>query len=164
MQSDGKRLRKREFAECDVAADGVALALAHDEIFLEHPLHVWEQARAAEEAHVRAELLAPFATRFATSARVRRADGDLVAHPDAGDAGTEAGDYRRCLVARNQWFPHDEAAVPALEVVMQIGAADSAGAELQQHLTRTRLRHVGLLDAQIVFCVNSTSKHRCLHQ
>src|SRR5207253_4742164 len=122
MQSDSKRLRKGEFAECDVAADGVTLSLAHDEIFLEHPLHVWEQARAAEEAHVRAELLAPFATRFATSARVRRADSDLVARLDARHAGAHGRDDRRCLVAGNQRLAHDEAAVSSLEVVMQIGA------------------------------------------
>ena len=95
---------------------------------------------------------------------MRRAYGDFVTGLDARDAGAHGRDDRGCLVAGKQWLPHDEAAVLALEVVMQIGATDSAGAELQQHFARTRFRHVRMFDAQIVFCVNSTSKHRCLHQ
>ena len=53
VQRDRQRLGERELAERDVAGHRIALPLAHHEVFLEHALHVREEARAAEEAHVR---------------------------------------------------------------------------------------------------------------
>ena len=99
-----------------------------------------EEARAAEEAHVAAQLLAALAAVVALAARMRRADGDLVADLDARDAGADRGDDAGGLVPGNQRLAHDEAAVAALEVVMEVGAADAAGAEPQQHLAGAGLR------------------------
>src|SRR5437763_9242369 len=131
MQPHRQLLGEGELAQRDVAVDWIALPFAHHEIFAKHALHMRKEARAAEELHVRAQLLTTFATIVAPAARVRRAYGDFVTGLDARDAGAHGRDDRGCLVAGNQWLPHDEAAVLALEVVMQIGATDSAGAELQ---------------------------------
>ena len=92
VQRDRERLRERELAERDVAADRIALALAHDEELAEHSLHVRKEARAAEEAHLAAELLATFAAVVALAAGVRRAHGDLVADFHARDAGPDRRD------------------------------------------------------------------------
>ena len=101
METHGERLGERELAERDVAADRVALALAHDEIFLEHALHVRKLARAAKKSHVRAQLLAALAAVVAATAGVRRGYRDLVAHPDAGHARADGGDHGGRLVARD---------------------------------------------------------------
>src|SRR5262249_47859871 len=136
VQAHRERLRERKLAKRDVAADGVALALTHHEVFLEHALDVREEARAAEELHVRAELLAAFAATLATAARMRRAHRHLVADAHARDARTDAGDDRGGLMSGNQRLADDEVAVAALEVIVEIGAADATGAELQQHFAR----------------------------
>ena len=58
VQADRERLGERELAERDVGRDGIALPLAHHEVLAEHALHVREEAGAAEELHVDAQLLA----------------------------------------------------------------------------------------------------------
>ena len=109
METDGERLRERQFAERDVGLHRVALALPHHEVLLEHPLHVREAARAAEEAHLRAEVLAPLAAVVAAAACVRRRHRDLVAHVQVEPAGEHAralglrvGDvtFRLALIAK----------------------------------------------------------------
>jgi len=85
VQRDSEGLGERDLAERDVARHRVALALAHHEVLAEHALHVREAARAAEEAHVLAQLLAPLAAIAAPPARVRRTDRDLVAFLDPCD-------------------------------------------------------------------------------
>src|SRR6185436_500172 len=55
---------------------------------------------------------------------------------------------------------HDEAAVLAFEVVVEVGAADAAGAEAKQHLARADVRHVERLDPQILLGVNPACEHR----
>ena len=134
VQRDGQRLRERELAQRHVARDRIALPLAHHEVLAEHALHVRVEAGAAEEAHVAAELLAALAAVVALAARVRRAHRHLVADLDPGDAGADRGDGGRRLVARNQRLAHDEAAVAALVVIMDVRTADAAGAQPQQHL------------------------------
>ena len=115
------------------------------------PCTCGKQARAAEEVHVAAELLAALAAVVAAAAGVRRRHRDLVADLHARDAGADAPRRRAdASWPGNQRLAHDEAAVAALEIVVEVGAADAAGAEAQQHLARAgvgrvdRLRCAGL--------------------
>ncbi len=138
----------------------VALALAHHEVFLEHPLHVREAAGAAQESHV-ARTAARVPRGSIRSAR-RRATGDTATLSPTCTRVTpapDAGDHRRRLVPGNQRLAHDEVAVAALEVVVEIGAADAAGAEAQQHLAGADRRHFRVLDAQVFLCVDPASQH-----
>src|SRR5690606_31566961 len=117
VQPDRQRLGERELAQRDVAADRIALALAHHEILGEHALHVRVQARAAEELHVRAELLAPGPATFAAPAGVRWRDRDVVPLAYARDIRPDRLDDGRRLVPGDQRLANDEAAVAAFEVV-----------------------------------------------
>ena len=136
MQTHRQRLGKREFAQRDVAAHRIALALAHHEIFLEHALHVGKPAGTAQEFHVGAQLLAAVATSFAMTTGVRWRHGDLVALFHTRNALPDRRNDRRGLMPRDQRLAHDEVAVAALEVVVQIGAANAGGAKLQQYFAR----------------------------
>ena len=51
---------------------------------------------------------------------------------------------------RDQRLAHDKAPVAPLEVVVQVGAADAAGAEPQQDLAGTRNGHVERVEAHLV--------------
>src|SRR6185437_10596868 len=159
VQRHGERLGKRYLAKRDIAFDRIALALAHHETLAEESLRVRKHARAAEKAHVLAELLAAAAAIGAASARMRGADRDLVADLDARHAFADRDDDGRRLVPGNKRLAHDEAAVPALVEIVQIGTADAAGAERQQHLASTGRRLVLRLDAQILFCMNAARQH-----
>jgi hypothetical protein len=159
MQPHRKRLREGQLSQRDVASDRIALALAHHEIFLEHPLHVREQAGAAEEFHLRAEVLAPFAAVVAAPAGMRRRDGNVVTLLHARDAGPNGRDDAGRLVARNQRLAHDEAAVAALEIVVEVRPADAGGAQAQQHFARARRRRVGGFDPQVFLRVYLAGQH-----
>jgi hypothetical protein len=80
---------------------------------------------------------------------MRRVDRDLVADRDARHRGAEPGDHARCLVAGDQRLAHRERADPAVLEVVQVGAADAAGAELQLDVVRAELGRCFLLEAQV---------------
>jgi hypothetical protein len=135
VQAHGERLGERELAERDVAVHGIALALAHHEVVLEHALHVREAARTAEEAHAVAQVLAAFAAILAASARMRRRYRDLVAHLDPRDAFADARDHRGCLVARNERLADHEVAVAPFEIIVEVRSANAGGPQAEQHFT-----------------------------
>src|SRR5438309_5223133 len=99
-----------------------------------------KEARAAEEFHICAQMLASLATVFAAPACVGRRHGHLVAGLHPGDAFADTCDDGGRLVTGDQRLAYDEAAVAAFEVIVKIRSADAAGAELQQHFARTRVR------------------------
>ena len=157
MQSHRKRFGERKLAQRDVPRHGIALPLAHHEVFLEHALHVRKQARAAEEFHLGAEVLAALTAIVTATTGMRRRNGDVVARFHASDAGTDRGDDAGGFVAWDQRLAHDEAAVAAFEIVVEIRTANAGGAQLQQHFARTRRGGLGRLDPQVFLGVNSAS-------
>jgi hypothetical protein len=159
VQTDRQRLGKRNFAQAHVARDRVALALSHHEVFAEHALHVRIQTGAAEEAHVSAQMLAALATIIAVPARMRRAHRDPVSDLDPGNAGADPRDDTRGFMAWNEGLAHNEAPVAALEIIVQVGAADATGAESNQYLPRRNRRFVGGFNAQVFLGVNATGHH-----
>jgi hypothetical protein len=90
---------------------------------------------------------------------LRGADRDLVPGLDAGDALANLRDDSRSFVAGNQRLADNEAPVPALVVVVEVGPANASGAETNQHFARSDGR-LGLeIDAQVVLGVNAASQH-----
>src|SRR5207253_6154811 len=159
VQANRKWLGECQLSQAHVAGHRVALPLAQDEILGEHALHVRVEARAAEEAHVAAQMLAPFAAIVAAPTGLRRTHRDLVAGLDARDALADLRDDARSLVSGNERLADDEASIPAFEVIVQIGAADAARAEPDQHLARSDLGFRLWLYAQVFLRVNTASQH-----
>lgn len=118
-----------------------------------------KHARAAKEMHVLAQLLASLPAIPAAAAGMRRTHRDLVAGLDARDAGTGRDDDSRRLVPGNQRLAHDETAVSSVLEIVEIGAADAARTEGEQHLSHARNRRLLRLDAQVFFRVNATGEH-----
>src|SRR5437867_1707853 len=107
-------------------------------------------------------MLAAFAAIVAAPARMRWRDSDFVADFHARDPGADAGDNGRGFMSRDQRLADDEVAVAALEIVVEIRAADPSRAEAQQHFTGSGIGNVGGFDAKIFLGVNSACKHRRL--
>ncbi len=106
-----------------------------------------------------AKMLAPLPAILAAAAGMRRRDRDPVAGLHSRHAGPYGLDDAGRLVPRNQRLAHDEAAVAALEVIVEIGSADASCAEPQQHLARSGRRRVGGFDAEIFLGVNAAGEH-----
>src|SRR5207244_12284031 len=111
------------------------------------------------KAHVAAELLAALAAIFALSARMRRADGHFVARLDASYAGADFGDDAGDFMSRNERLANDEAAIASLEIVVDVGAADAAGTEPDQDLSRADIRIGDGLDAHVFLGMDTASQH-----
>src|SRR3989442_1118623 len=75
------------------------------------------------------------------------------------DALADLRDDARSLVSGNERLADDEASIPAFEVIVQIGAADAARAEPDQHLARSDLGFRLWLYAQVFLRVNTASQH-----
>ena len=116
------------------------LALAHHEVLTEQALCVREHAGAAEEEHAPAQVQAPAAAVVALAAGVRGIDGDAVTRLHARDLGADRLDHARGLVPRHQRLADHEGADAAVLPVVQVGAADAAGAQAQPHVVRAERR------------------------
>jgi hypothetical protein len=159
VQRDRERLGHRDLGERHVGRHRDALLLRHQEELAERAVHVREHARAAEEAHVRAQVLASLAAAGASPAGPRGIDRDPVAGLDAGHARTGGGDDPGGLVAGDQRLADHEAAVAAVEVVVHVGAADAGRAEPDQHLAGAGLRRGHVDDPQVFGPVDLALEH-----
>ncbi len=136
----------------------------HTQIFLEHALGVRQQPRAAHEAHVDTQVLAPGRAIAATPARPARIGDDAVTDGNAPDPITDPVadlyDVAGHLVAEHERLAHPHLADPALEIVVQVGAADAADSEFDAHGTgRKRTVVVPVLDTQTL----GGMQHACFH-
>src|SRR5438093_605970 len=104
-------------------------------------------------------MLASFATVVAAATGLRGADRDLVAGLHASDTLADRRNHTGSLVPRHQRLANDKAAVPPLEVVVNVGTADAAGTESDQHLARTDCG-VGLgIDTQVLLGMDTARQH-----
>ena len=104
-------------------------------------------------------MLAAFATVVAAAAGLRRAHRDLVAGLDARHAVADLRDHTRSLVTGHQRFANDEAAVAAFVEVVEVGPADTAGSESNQHFAGADGRLGVGVDPHVVLGVNTAAKH-----
>ena len=61
-------------------------------------------------------------------------------------------------MAGNERLAHDETAVAAFVVIVEIRPADAGGPEPQQHFTRSGLGNVDRFDPQVFLGVNAAGK------
>ena len=76
---------------------------------------------------------AAFAAAGAMAAPARRIDRDAVADAEAGAPAVDLDDLAGDLVAKHQRRGDDEVAGPRMAEIVQVGAADAAGAEADAH-------------------------------
>src|SRR4051812_11809513 len=118
-----------------------------------------EAHRAAVEQHVEAVLLLAFLAVAAMAARKARVHGDALADPDAGDVVSEACDRAGNFVPEDHRLLQPHGAKAAIEIVMQVRAANAASLNSHRHLAGAGLRRRHILDPQIPLRM----KHRCAH-
>jgi hypothetical protein len=121
---------------------------------------VREHGCAAVEGHARAQVGAAGLARPAAPARLARVHRDPVVDPHARDLGAHLDHVARDLMSEDQGLAHREVADPALEVIVQIGAADTPRPESHPHLIRPERQGRSLLDPQLPRRVQHTHAHR----
>ena len=88
-------------------------------------------------------------------------DRDAVARLHAADLLADGLDPAGDLMAQDQRFAHPDRAETAMQVVMQVRAADAAGLDADADVERTEIGRCRLFDAQILFGVDDDCAHGC---
>lgn len=164
VQRDGKRLAHRRLAHRDEVADRHALPRLGDQPPAEAALNVRHAHRAAPEAHVQAVLRLALPAIMAGAAGVAGVDRDALADGQAADATAQRLDRAGELVAQHHRLLHPYGAEASIEEVMQIGAADAAGADPHRHLARAGGGERIGFDAQVVRAVQDAGFRRRGHR
>jgi hypothetical protein len=159
MQAYRQWLGHRRHAERGRFRHDEALALVRRELLLKGALDVGHDRRAAEERHPPAQIGAARLARRAAPARQARVDRDPVADLDAGHLSAGLDHLARHLVAEDQRLAHREIADPALEIVVQVRAADAAGAKAHPHLIGLQRCERPLLETKILGSVQHAHTH-----
>src|SRR6185295_8100967 len=106
--------------------------------------------RAAIEAHVEAVLLLALRAIAAGAAGSARVDGDTLAGLHARDLGADTRDRARDLMTEDHRLLQPHGAEAAVEIVVQVGAANAAGLDAHLDLVRAERRNRDMLDAKIL--------------
>jgi hypothetical protein len=162
VQADCERLGQRRDGVRRRPRHDEALALEHHQLLLERALDVGHDRSTAEKGHPPAEVAAAGLTGAALPARQARVDRDPVALLDPADVAAGLDHVARDLVAEDQGLAHREVADPPLAIVMQVGAADAAGAEPEPDLVRPERRRRALLEAQVPGTMQHADSHPLL--
>ncbi len=101
--------------------------------------------RGAEEPHVRAQVVVAAAGLRTVGVGPLRLDRHPLTDALRVDRFTDADDRARRFVAEHQWGLDDEAADPAVPVVVRVRPADADRRHPYQHVTGPRRRHRPLL-------------------
>ncbi len=125
----------------------------------ETALHMRHAHRAAHETHVQALVVQAFATMNADPARTARIHRDAHTRCKVRHALTDRGDDACDLVAERHRLLDPHRAEAAMVIIMQIGAADAAGCDLDADLTAGRCRIGIIVDPQILRSVNDDGAH-----
>lgn len=103
----------------------------------------------AEVAHLRAEIVAALAAVGASATGVGRVNGHSAARWQHVCERARINDFPGRLVPEDKRALWDEIAVSAVDVVVQIRAANAGGANLHQDLVRSDLRTLDFRGPQI---------------
>jgi len=154
VQADRQRLGQGRVLDRDVVGDRKAAAGLDVQGLDEAALHVRALAGAAHEEDVAAQVEPRLVAARADAAGPRRVDRDPLAEPQVaprgGPGAAQVDDLAGDLVAEDQRLDHLEAAGPAVQEVVQVGAADAAAAEAHPDLARGQRLLLDLLEAQVV--------------
>ncbi len=110
------------------------------------------------EAHVEALVAQALGAEAAAPAGPRGRDRDEVAGGEGLDAGAEGGDVAGDLVAEDHRLAQPHRAEAAVQVVVEIRAADAAAGEPHAQLAGTGIAGVALFEAQIRAAWRTTAR------
>ena len=148
----------------DPARQRNALALVDREPLAEGALHMGKAHCAAVEEHVAAMIVEPGLAEVALAARPARVDRDDVAGANRRHAGTHGSHRSGDLVAEDHRLLQANSAEAAMVIVVEVGAADAAGADGDLDLAVAERFLLPLVDPQIVLAVNADRLHSILLQ
>ena len=141
MHADRDGLDHRGFGETEFSGKFVENAGGDGDKFGEGAVAAIVAARDAKDLTVIAEIDVSALTMDALATEDRGVEGHAIALSEAFYLSTDAGDDARGLMAHNQ---RRDAAARGAVVAVDVGTADPAGADLDQHILRTtdRISHV----------------------
>ena len=94
------------------------------------------------------------------AARLARVDRHAVAGTDAGDLVADLDDLAGDFMAEDHRLAQANRAEAAMQVVMEVGTADAAGADADLDVLRADLGNLGLFDPQIARGMDDGGSHR----
>ena len=159
MEGDGERLRHRALAVAHALGQAKRLAGVDDDLLAERALHMRHPHGAAVVAHVEAMVLQAELAVATAAAGPARADGDALAGRVVAHRSARLLDHARHLMAEDHGLLDPHRTEAAMLEVVQVGAADAAGAHAHPELLGPDLRRLDVLDAEIAGGVN----HECIH-
>ena len=159
MQADRERLGEGGLGRRDARRDLHRLPLLDDEHVAEAALHMREAHRAAVEQHVGAVLLLAHLAVAAMAAGPARIDRDAVARLHARDLAADRLDPAGDLMAEDHRLAHADRAEAAMQIVVQVRAADAAGLDPHAHVARPELGRGRRLDAQVLLGMDDDGTH-----
>src|SRR5690606_10042255 len=155
VQADGERLGDGGLGEGRAGPDLLALeGLGHDEV-AEAALLVGKPHRRAVEAHMQAMLAQALSAVAAGIARPARIERHAIAGDQPFDALSNRLDGARQLVTEDDRLAHADRAETAVVEVVQVRAADAAGADAHQHLIIGRRSDGLALDTDVMRAVET---------
>jgi hypothetical protein len=159
VQRHRQRLGHRALAVGDVLCQPMRLAHVDHDLLPECTLYVGHAHGAAVVAHVEAVVLQSHLAEAADTARAAGADGKVIADGEAGDVGRNFFDDTCHLVAQHHGLLETDGAESAVLVVVQVRAADAAGAHAHADLSRPDRRRRNVFNAK----VTGTMDDECVH-
>jgi hypothetical protein len=118
-----------------------------------------EFGSAAKEINVLAEITPPSSTLVADAAVTRWIHGNSIAWFERGHTRSAFYDLAGHLVAEDHRLPDLEIGHATFVKVVQIGSADSSGAQPDEYLVRTGFRGIAVFQPEIMCTVNDAGEH-----
>ena len=118
-------------------------------VFAERAVLGWATGSRAKVAHLRAEIVAALAAVGASATGMGRVNRHSATHRQHICERARIDDFPGRLVPKDKGALWDEIAVSAVDIVVQIRAANAGGADLHQDLVRSDLRLSNFRGAQI---------------
>src|SRR5262249_44499231 len=148
VQADGERLGAGGFIKPDIA-DHLALKILHDDLVAKAAIAVRLAHRAAEKLHFQAMLLLPDPAEAAMTAGQAGTKRDAVSRLDARDLAADGFNGAGDFVAEDDGFADLDRSDAAIPEIMDIRAANAAGADAYADLFRTDIADLARVDTHI---------------
>ena len=130
-----------------VGGHGDRLCRRTDKELAEATLHMRHPHCAAVEAHIQAVVRLAFLAEAALSTSPAWIDDNALADTQVRNPGSGFEHLAGHLVAQDHGLLHSHRAEAAMQVIVQIGAADASRPDANHHLARTDSRALDLVNA-----------------